>query len=57
MGRRRSGLRAAERNLYLADRTLGDLLAFQRGGLLGLGKRISRRKTRRAVGRATKGWL
>ncbi|HZR50097.1 MAG TPA: hypothetical protein VFB06_11315 [Streptosporangiaceae bacterium] len=54
---RTGGLRKAERNLYLTDRTLGDLLAFQRGGVAGLVKRLAPRQVRRKVGRASKGWL
>ncbi len=57
MARKTTGLRKAERDLYLADRTLGDLLSFQRGGVAGLAKRLARRQVRRRVGRATKGWL
>jgi hypothetical protein len=57
MARRRNPLRRAERDLYLADRTLGDVEAFQRGGVAGLAKRLLRRKVRRTVGRKTRGWL
>jgi len=53
MARRRSVLRKAERDLYLADRTVGDLEALQRGGIGGLLKRLARRQVRRR----TRGWL
>lgn len=55
--RRRSPLRQAERDLYLASRTAGDVRAFERGGVAGLLKRLLRRKVRRTVGRRTRGWL
>jgi hypothetical protein len=54
---RRRAVRRAERGSYLLTRTLGDVAAYQRGGFLGLGKRLARRPVRRAVGRATRGWL
>ena len=57
MTRRRSPLRKAERDLYLADRTLGDAEALQRGGIGALLKRLARRQVRRAVGRKSRGWL
>lgn len=57
MARRRSPLRKAERELYLADRTAGDLEALERGGIGALLARLMRRQVRREVGRKTRGWL
>jgi hypothetical protein len=57
MARRRSPFRAAERDLYLASRTPGDLNALQRGGIGALLARLMRRQVRRTVGRKTHGWL
>jgi hypothetical protein len=37
------------RNLYYGQRAVGDLQAFQRGGVLGLGKRVARRKITRTL--------
>lgn len=52
-----STLRAIERDVYKADRTLGDLSALQRGGVSALLLRLARRQVRRKVGQATRGWL
>lgn len=40
------------RNLYLGQRALGDVAAFQRGGALGLGRRIVRRRITRTLMRS-----
>lgn len=40
------------RNLYLGSRALGDAAAFQRGGFLGLGRRIVRRRITRTLMRS-----
>jgi hypothetical protein len=40
------------RNLYLGQRALGDVAAFQRGGFLGLGRRIVRRRVTRSLMRS-----
>jgi hypothetical protein len=37
------------RNLYVGQRALGDVEAFQRGGLPGLGRRLVRRRITRAL--------
>lgn len=42
-------LEQVRRSLYLGQRTIGDLEALQRGGPLGLGKRIVRRKVTRSL--------
>ncbi len=55
--RKRSPLRQAEHDLYLANRTAGDYRALQSGGITALLLRLAKRKARRTVGRKTKGWL
>lgn len=55
--RKRSPLRQAERDLYLANRTAGDIRALRTGGPVALLLRLLRRKSRRTVARKTKGWL
>lgn len=57
MARKRSMLREIERDTYLTDRAMGAALAAQRGGAPAVAKRLVRRRVRRFVGRATKGWL
>jgi hypothetical protein len=37
------------RNLYLGSRALGDVSALQRGGFLGLGRRLVRRRITRTL--------
>ena len=37
------------RNLYYGQRALGDVEAFQRGGALGIGRRLVRRKITRTL--------
>ncbi|HXB50325.1 MAG TPA: hypothetical protein VNW50_21405 [Streptosporangiaceae bacterium] len=37
------------RGLYFGQRSIGDLEALQRGGAIGLGKRLMRRKVARAL--------
>jgi hypothetical protein len=37
------------RGLYLGQRSIGDLQAFERGGALGLGKRLVRRRIARTL--------
>ena len=40
------------RNLYYGQRALGDVAAFQRGGALGLGRRLVRRRVTRTLMRS-----
>jgi hypothetical protein len=41
-------LEEMKRGLYVGERSLGDLQAYERGGPLGLGRRIVRRRVTRA---------
>jgi hypothetical protein len=43
------------RGLYFGQRSVGDLEALQRGGAVGLGKRLARRKVTRALMRGLRG--
>ncbi len=42
-------LKHIRKNLYYGQRAIGDVQAFERGGALGLGKRLVRRKVTRTL--------